>query len=85
MSFLNKYSLYNKTLITKKGVGKYKGKNVNIEILIKLFDRPARKSLTMLSSVMIINEWSIANISLINKYKLTMNCIFLLSLHNCNL
>ncbi len=82
MSFLNKYNTYPKTLLNKKHLNKYNKKTINMQILIKLFDKPARKSLTLMSSLMILNEWSLCNISLVNKYKINPNGYFFTSLHN---
>lgn len=82
MSFLNKYNQSIDTIIMAPRTFKNDKK---IRILIKLFDRPARKSLNLLNSIITINEWYLTSIPLTQKYELKCCSNLIKSFNNINL
>lgn len=85
MSFFNKYNSHISTFIKKRiyqnKIIKYK----NPSILIKIFDKPARKTLTLISNVISTTDWFLTRGSLIDKYKYVLDETSFRSLHNKNL
>jgi len=51
-------------------------KNKKLQILLKIFDRPARKALVLISNVITYNEWCFSGTSSKKKYKLILDRLF---------
>lgn len=83
MSFLKRYNIQYKTILNFLQTKNQKPEKM--KLLIKIFDKPARKSLVLISSLMLINDWSISLISVQKKYKYYVTMNFIKSINNLNL
>ena len=64
---------------------KKSNKNEKIKLLIKIFDKPARKTAVLLGNLMLNNDWSLTFLSVQKKYKLYGTANLIKSLHSIGL
>lgn len=80
MSFIIKYGL-SCNLINVMSSTPFK----KIQIMIKLFDKPARKSFLLISNTVVYNEWYFGGVVSKKKYKLIVDRLFSMNFGNIKL
>jgi hypothetical protein len=80
MSFIIKYGL-NYNLINIMNSTPFK----KVKMMIKLFDKPARKSMILISNTVIYNEWYFSGVASKKKYKLIIDRLFSMNFGNVSL